>query len=291
MDNFSSMNDISKKLGNVIKDSRIKLNMSQKNLARGICSQSMISSIENGQYAANSILLGQICKRLNISMDHILQSSHIDNDIISRFFCRVKSYCESHKYDLLLDYIADSKIIDILDNNEDLQLYYYYFGCALYQTTSELTTAKRYLQLALSYSKTNRIKFEFMTPLDISVKSSLGIVLTDLNMFETASEHFEDVHRAINHSQVSIYEDSINTFFYQYAFSLVKQQKISKAIKLLTEGIDYAGSHQSHYMLSNMFFLLAKCHEMQNNDDLANTAFQSYKLMNSIFHDSVYTRF
>lgn len=289
MNDFSSIEDISKQLGQVIRDSRKKQKMSQKTLASGICSQSMISSIENGEYAANSILLGQICKRLGISVDHILLSHHLDSDLISNFFCKIKSYCEKHQYDLLLNYINDSKIIDVLETNEDLQLYYYYFGCALYQATPELTSAKRYLHIALNYSTARQL--DTMTPLDISIRSSLGIVYTDLNLLETASHYFNDVYQIINDEKFTTYDKSINTFFYQYAFSLVKHQKISMAIDLLEEGISFAGEHQSHYMLSNIFFLLSKCHEMQDNHELASTAFKSYKLMNSIFHDSVFTHF
>ena len=58
-------NDIQVRIGFLIKGTRKKLGISQRDLADGICSQPMISSIERGDYIPNAILFMQLCGRLN----------------------------------------------------------------------------------------------------------------------------------------------------------------------------------------------------------------------------------
>ncbi|WP_054691085.1 helix-turn-helix domain-containing protein [Fructilactobacillus florum] len=64
-------------LGNNIMIERKNRGLSQYELADGICSQSMISSIEKGHYVPNSILLAQLCNKLGIS---------IHNAMLNNFF-------------------------------------------------------------------------------------------------------------------------------------------------------------------------------------------------------------
>ena len=61
--------DIGVRIGALIKEARKKLSISQHDLASGICSQPMVSSIERGDYIPNAVLFMQLCGRLNISLD------------------------------------------------------------------------------------------------------------------------------------------------------------------------------------------------------------------------------
>ncbi|RVU71152.1 MULTISPECIES: helix-turn-helix domain-containing protein [Lactobacillus] len=67
MNNFEAL--ISKKIGTTLKQERIKQHLSQKDLASGICSQGMISSIEHGEYIPNTAIFLALCNRLNLSID------------------------------------------------------------------------------------------------------------------------------------------------------------------------------------------------------------------------------
>ncbi|WP_414050634.1 helix-turn-helix domain-containing protein [Macrococcus animalis] len=73
-------------LGDNIKKRRIELNMTQKALSKDICTQSQISKIEKNEIMPLSNLLKSISKKLNISMDQLMNNS-------------VKYSCNEHKID------------------------------------------------------------------------------------------------------------------------------------------------------------------------------------------------
>lgn len=57
-------------LASRIKNRRKELKMSQKELAEGICKQGQISRLENGEYIPGSVLLHELSRKLNVSMDY-----------------------------------------------------------------------------------------------------------------------------------------------------------------------------------------------------------------------------
>ncbi|WP_271295116.1 helix-turn-helix domain-containing protein [Weissella confusa] len=73
----SHKNEIELRISSLIKNNRQKLAMSQHELADGICSQPMISSIERGDYLPNAALFMKLCIRLNISLDQSFLSSEL----------------------------------------------------------------------------------------------------------------------------------------------------------------------------------------------------------------------
>lgn len=96
------------KLGENIKKRRVELNMTQKDLAMGICTQSQISKIEKDEVIPLSNLLVSIAERLQISVDNLV--NHIyDNEVNEKYFS--KSVFDS----LLLS--RDYDTIEILINN------------------------------------------------------------------------------------------------------------------------------------------------------------------------------
>ena len=71
MNNYEEL--ISQKLSKIIKQKRIKQKLSQKELAEGICSQGMISSIEHGDYIPNTAIFLAICD-LNNHINGLIRS-------------------------------------------------------------------------------------------------------------------------------------------------------------------------------------------------------------------------
>lgn len=62
------------KIGTIIKDLRIKKNMSRKQLAEGICSKSYITRIENGERCPTSVILRQLTNRLGINSEYLFRA-------------------------------------------------------------------------------------------------------------------------------------------------------------------------------------------------------------------------
>lgn len=238
-DNLDTSINYWSNIGKIIKSERTSQGMSQQELAKEICSQAMISSIEKGEYSINAILLSKICFKLGISIEQFFTNDNPETLNIADFFSEAKAYCDTRQYEKLLDFINDSSIIQTSKKDQDLQLYYYYYGCAIYQTTSEIQLSMRYFHLALDYTNISRKQKKFLTPIEISLLSNLGVVYADLNQKEDSTAYFNMAYDTIKHEHFTVYDESINLFFYQYSHSLFKQKNINLAISILKDGINF----------------------------------------------------
>ena len=87
---FQTQNNI----GNVIKRKRSAMHLSQQQLSEGICSQPLISAIENGTYMPNALLLFQLCSRLQIDINETFFRQFPTN----KFFNDLDSSCRNQDF-------------------------------------------------------------------------------------------------------------------------------------------------------------------------------------------------
>lgn len=130
----STLNEATKRIGELIKSNRKKKKITQSQLAEGICSQSVISSIESGYDMPNVFLFYQICKKLDLPLTDSFIQEILGFDRSNKFAEHVFQLCKNHQYDEIIEYMDSSKILDDLESDRDFQTYYYYYACALYQT-------------------------------------------------------------------------------------------------------------------------------------------------------------
>lgn len=70
--------------GPTIKEIRQQSDLSQTELAEGICTQALVSRIENGLTIPNAILLKDLCRKLNVSVDFVLSGdTFLSNDLLT----------------------------------------------------------------------------------------------------------------------------------------------------------------------------------------------------------------
>lgn len=94
-----------KNLGTVLKELRKKRGMTQKQLAEGICAQSMLSAIENDVYIPNAILLVNLAKRLKVDLNEISLATNFEISANEEFNQNVNKLCNSHQYIELLEFL------------------------------------------------------------------------------------------------------------------------------------------------------------------------------------------
>ncbi|WP_274309797.1 helix-turn-helix domain-containing protein [Solibacillus daqui] len=99
-------------LGNLIKSERIKQGKKQNVLAKGICSTSYLSKIENNQVAPNSEILQLLANRLNLNLD--LAKSDLENHHVyhEEFFSIYKEVIQKRSTSYTkekLSYLSDKR--------------------------------------------------------------------------------------------------------------------------------------------------------------------------------------
>ncbi|WP_225423023.1 helix-turn-helix domain-containing protein [Companilactobacillus jidongensis] len=248
-------------LGEILKEKRLILKMSQKEVAADICSQPMISSIEKGKYIPNSQILILLCQRLQIDIDSISLDSNYQISSREEFNNKITTLCNNHEYQKLREFLLQESTIDSVSNHEQTKAYYYYLGVAYLQADHNLDKAKTNFKLSLSNDDNNRKK---LTTLDRLASVSLAGIFAKEGLINSSNEY---LNIAFHNFDTANFETNQIALFYLAAYSRASLNKNIDAITWLDQGIEFATKHDSHYMLGNMYYLLAQLLSKSNQAD------------------------
>lgn len=253
-----TMSEVASRLGMMLKKHRKHQGLSQKQLAAGICSQAMISSIEHGTYVPNVILFGQLCSKLGITVSH---QQFLENELAisnhSQFSQKIFALCKDHKYQEMIDYMDNSGVADTLESDQDIQTFYYYYGCGVYQLSHALREAKHYLQLATHLTLKEPLLPK--TEIEILLVSALAVINFDLHIKEKAMELFKVSYTAFQEEPKLI--ENLNVICYQYGYALYAQGAYQLALEKFLIGFDDVIKKESFFMLPDYALALTNTYE------------------------------
>lgn len=256
MNNFERL--VSKKISETIKQARIKQNISQKALAEDICSQGMISSIEHGDYIPNTAIFLAICSKLNLSVDKSFLKEKLNFSNNIKLSDTAFKLCKEHQYTELIKYLDQQNIIASLNTNLDFQIYYYYYGCSVYQISHDLLACKHYFKIALTYSM-NSNYLQPRTPIELLLLNSLGVSYAELKRDNKADMLFKTVNKFYSKCQ-NADSENLNVIQYQQASIYFEQEKYQLALDLLLSGLTRLNRLNSTFMLSNYSSKILECY-------------------------------
>ncbi|KLD56880.1 hypothetical protein WP50_37765 [Lactiplantibacillus plantarum] len=84
-------------LGTALKQARKAQQLNQKQAARGICAQSMLSAIENDRYVPNARLLLALCQRLGVAVSTLSLADDFEISAEQAFNDRVRMNIGGYK--------------------------------------------------------------------------------------------------------------------------------------------------------------------------------------------------
>lgn len=241
-------------LGRGLRARRLELGIAQNVLAAGLCAQSLINKIEQGQMP-NPILLTQLCERLQLPMQQAVRQNYL----IRRqptFSRKVHKLYQAGRFAEVVAYMDAADLLPTLKTDEDLKTYYYYYGWALYQVTHEAPGALRCVRTALT----------MMVPQRPSQYRSLEVLLIALENYLVADHQpgnfagFERALAIMRTKRVMDPDENLNAIFYRYAQVLLQQGQVDQAVRIISEGVNWAVSHDSHYLLADDYTLLAQAY-------------------------------
>lgn len=208
--------------GDNLKSTRRKQKLSQKELANGVCSQAMLSRIENNEVVPSVILMQQLCQRLHVSIDDILStdyqfSTHSRNEWLDL----MKYYHQSTQYEKLRRSIDESNIFKHMHRLSDQQEFYYYHSCADYYFYPDGVEALALLHkaLLLTYTKEK----EFATDMELIILSEIGRINANLGNLEVGQAFLEDSMSRFFPHPYSRHENQLVKVFYNYAVMQLEQ--------------------------------------------------------------------
>lgn len=271
-----------KNLGTVLKELRKKRGMTQKQLAEGICAQSMLSAIENDVYIPNAILLVNLAKRLKVDLNEISLATNFEISANEEFNQNVNKLCNSHQYIELLEFLQQNKVIDNLKTAHQLQAYYYYLGVAQLQT-NKLSEAMQSLKLSLA--EINHLQLDTLSRL---AYLGMGYIYALENKKTAAVDNIDLAFRNWNDFS---YEENQNIIYYLAALIYFKLNDYQDSTAYLVDGIGFIAKHDSHYMLANCYFLMARLAQEAHQDDERLEANGRKDLFSELYGEKIFQDF
>jgi transcriptional regulator with XRE-family HTH domain len=271
---------VKNQLGASLKNIRQQQHLSQKDVARNICAQSMLSAIENGKYVPNAKLLINLCERLSISLNDIslLNDFEISNN--QKLNQNLTVLCNSHEYSKLKTFLTNTETIKQIQTSEQIQAYYYYLAVANLHVSSNLTAAEQNLKLSISSSEETRVTSSLkrlgLVSLSL-IKAKEGRITESDNLLKKATQSIQN----------AVYEENLNIVFYLAALIKYETNSTENSLKWLEKGISYITEHDSHYMLANCYHLLATIAKNSGKKDLQLQAQRRSSFLRELFGEKI----
>lgn len=241
-----------KSLGDAIKSGRLKRNMTQQELAEGICTQATISNIEkSGKLPAINLLLA-IADRLDIEIEefyYLIGENTTENGKIMK---KVKLLCSQSRHQdaaILLKEINEVELESVSEKKE----FYYYKGITSLIASNNFSDALFYFNLS------NDIHEEGYTSIyDVLALSGISIVYSMHEEDDKALVYTDRTLQLLDEFVAEGYEkkdtNDIVRIYFNSAKIYSKTKKYEKAVSLSSMGISLQQLNDSMNGLEHLMY-------------------------------------
>lgn len=230
-----------------IKSKRKQLNMSQIELAKGICTQGTISNIENGNSMPSTYILKEIAIKLDIDIFEITIGNQSSTQrVLSNVSKLVALGKHENAYYQLVGQINSSEIINISQSKR----YYYYLGMTTLVGLVDVDKAEKIFNRILEdYEINGDVE-------DILVYCGLGIISCERKKIKKAQKWFDKAVLMLRNETLFREENifEILKIYFNIAkfYSEIKEYEIS--IQMADEGIFWANELNNSYHLGYLIY-------------------------------------
>ncbi len=273
--------------GTVLKESRLEQQLSQKKLAADICSQAMLSRIENNEVIPSVILMKQLCDRLNVSLDYVLGTEYeLSNTLpeeTNEWLELLKFYHQSTQYQQLTRIMEETNAFKSLVTKTQQQQYYFYQACCQYFFTPY---SKRAIEtLAKALNLTYDTKKQHLSDMEIIILSETGKITANQGDVTHGMSYLKRSMNAFYNQTQQRKDNQLAKVFYNIATIYIDLRNYKEALSIINQGISWSSRLKNYYFLDELFLL--KGIVLQDHDliDDAIKFVQVAETLKSIAHD------
>lgn len=239
--------------GSVIKEIRKKRKLTQMMLSEDICSQSVLSRIENDEELPNVVVMQQLCQRLGVTMDQIMQFHSAEVDAVTKTFDTIHAYFLHKEYQKISALMEETHLEEKLHLDTDLQRYYYYVGSCAYYVHHNFEKTVFNFKKALSF--TYHSDKHHLSDLEIQIISCLGRTYAQMGKMKEAKQYLELSIQYFHELPNQRMPAELSKIFFHYAEFLLQQKEYGQADHMTNQGILWSKKQNSYYYLAELFQL------------------------------------
>lgn len=257
--------------------------MTQKTLAEGICAQSLISRVENNEELPNVVILQQICQRLEVTLDQLMQFESEEIRRRNQQFNNIHHHFIQKNYLKMTQLLKDENLLNCLFLEGDFQRYDYYLSICTCYVEKKPIEALQLLKKALSYTITR--PNPNISPFEIQMMSDLGRMYHKCGQSQQALLEFEKVYQLIEMLPEERRTFELNKVYFYYGELLFELKAYSNAFEIVEEGMALAQQFCSYYYLEELFTLNGKLLEVNNQISEASEYYFLAEMVQRIIRD------
>lgn len=173
------------------------------------------------------------------------------------------------------------QVLNAIQTDEQTQAYYYYLGISQFQLDVGSDEAIENFKIALSAATTTQNS----RVLSRLCHASLSLIYAKRH-FERASH--AEVTASLENLAEDNYRENTNIIFYLASLGDYYLGDLLAAAAHIEHGIKYATNHNSHYMLANMYYLLAVISQESGQTSQQQMANQRGQVLADVFDEKLF---
>jgi len=243
---------MSPQIGLALRRLRKKHNLTQKDLANGICSQAEISKIESGTHSPTVELLYALSKRLQVPLSAFLDPTNqqtnlrtIDEELLYKF--RNQDFEGIYKQSKIALSNANTSF------EHSLLYKYYFFICSYRLGKIDYRTCIVELQ-----NLSNEYSTSYYSPnMLIRIKSAIANLYSENKSFQYSINVYEEILN-LNFDNDDLIVDRIR-ISYNFSKILLEFQKHNRALTIIDEAIEISLKFKDMSLLGQLYSQRAAC--------------------------------
>lgn len=239
-----------KNLGETINSIRMKLDINQKQLAEGICSQSQISKIESGEISPYIHTLIKISKKLGINPSYFINQVYKDQfEFIAHSKELVREAIRKKDYKEVKRLIGKFEKHKCFQEIEEVQFLEWHKGIVTYYLDQNFTRSIEILE------DTFQLKDSIQhTEQDIQILNSLAIIYSEEQQWENAKHTFIEAIEVYKKS-IFITDTSILVrLYYNLGKLLYEAEEYKESLVYCDKGIAHCKQYHSNYLFGELLY-------------------------------------
>lgn len=277
-------------IGKKIRELRKVVGITQGDLAEGICTQALISRIENGDIYPSADALYQIALKLGVDVNYFFEIGTTPRlDYILEVEKQLRYLRVYRKYEEMMDLIkTEEKNPLFYKDNEHLQLLYWHKGIYLFEVKQDADSAFALFHKA--YYMTAHQK-KAMSEREMQILASNGAIHYSIHSFEEALHYYRQVETAIK-TTGQLQDKSIKTkLFYNISRVLTRLGELDESTDYCLKAIKWCFEEELLWGLGELHYQVGYNYELKNDFAKALPYFQRSLHMFELRNDEPYVAF
>ncbi|WP_409252102.1 helix-turn-helix domain-containing protein [Bacillus sp. SCS-153A] len=249
MENFTEL------IGKNLKSIRQLQKMTQQEVSDQICTQAMLSKIENGQCSPTIEMVYLLCRRLNIEVSTLVRQSLSErSDYIDEVLFQLKKAAMERNYEEIKQIITVESKTALAKLPSYQKILIWYEAIYLFYINKDYENCFEKIDAALSVDNfVNKLSI-----IDIEILITKANFYTDLERYNEAINLYKEIETHIKSIPENINLNIIIKIYYNFSRVYRLKQNLQDSVDYCLKGINKCLNSQSMYLLGDLYFQLGK---------------------------------